>query len=347
MDNPRIAIIGQGLAGTAFSIELFKRNVEHVVIDKPGPNKSSMVAAGIINPVTGRRLALSWMYAEHIAYARELYGFASSLTGNEYLNPLKIQRLYSSVEEENIFEERMSDPLFEGFINRDFRSIEGVKAERGGFTIQKGYRLSTKALVTNWRNFLESHLVYHQRLVDYSNLPHLDEIGSFDLIAFAEGYKAKDNPFFKGLELQPVHGDILEIEVPQLRMEQMISSGNFLVPDSMKGRFLFGSTYNWDRMDPRPLDKGKEFLCEKAGELIEAEFRVVGHRSGIRPSSKDRRPLLGQSKSVQNMFIINGLGSKGSLLAPLQAKNLADLILEGKPLSKTVDWRRWDRLKMT
>ena len=74
--------------------------------------------------------------------------------------------------------------------------------------------------------------------------------------------------------------------------------------------------------------------------MLEARFDIVGHVAGVRPSVKDRRPFLGESRVRANVYIFNGLGTKGALLAPFWAEHLAKHLLEGKPIEQEVQVER-------
>ncbi len=68
-----ILIIGQGICGTWLSYFLQKENRSFLVIDDNQPNTSSRIAAGIINPVTGRRIVKTWMIDELIPFIETAY----------------------------------------------------------------------------------------------------------------------------------------------------------------------------------------------------------------------------------------------------------------------------------
>src|SRR5688572_9117860 len=80
-------IIGQGISGTWLSYYLQKEGRSFLVIDNNDRNAASRLAAGIINPVTGRRHVKVWMAEEIIPFAQEAY----SMIGNE-LNITAISR---------------------------------------------------------------------------------------------------------------------------------------------------------------------------------------------------------------------------------------------------------------
>ena len=63
------------------------------------------------------------------------------------------------------------------------------------------------------------------------------------------------------------------------------------------------------------------------------QFTIQAHRSGIRPTTKDAKPLLIQHPVHSSLYAINGLGSKGSAMAPYLSKLFMDQI-KNNPLSK-------------
>ena len=66
-------IIGQGISGTWLSYYLQKEGKSFVIIDKANNNSPSSVSAGIINPVTGRRMVKVWMAEDILPFAWKAY----------------------------------------------------------------------------------------------------------------------------------------------------------------------------------------------------------------------------------------------------------------------------------
>ena len=66
-------IIGQGISGTFLSFYLHQNKRSFLVIDNPETTSASNVAAGIINPVTGRRIVDTWMIDEILPFAWHAY----------------------------------------------------------------------------------------------------------------------------------------------------------------------------------------------------------------------------------------------------------------------------------
>ena len=70
-------------------------------------------------------------------------------------------------------------------------------------------------------------------------------------------------------------------------------------------------------------------LLEFVTKTIKVPFEIIHRRTGIRPSSKNRKPVLGTHPEYSQLHIFNGMGTKGSSLAPYFSSQLVDYI-EGK-----------------
>jgi glycine/D-amino acid oxidase-like deaminating enzyme len=69
--------------------------------------------------------------------------------------------------------------------------------------------------------------------------------------------------------------------------------------------------------------------------------QILEQKAGVRPTVLDRRPLMGEHPAYQGVYIFNGLGTKGYMMAPTLASELADFMLEQKPLDPETDIRRF------
>jgi len=75
--------------------------------------------------------------------------------------------------------------------------------------------------------------------------------------------------------------------------------------------------------------------------LVSCDFEILNHFAGIRPTVKDRRPLVGTHPNYKNMHILNGLGTRGVMLAPSMAMNLYDYIENNVALEHYVNIDRF------
>lgn len=77
--------------------------------------------------------------------------------------------------------------------------------------------------------------------------------------------------------------------------------------------------------------------------MITCPFEVVYQSAGIRPTVKDRRPLVGQHSQYKNLYILNGLGTRGVIVAPAISKQLYDLIEQNEPLESEINIARFNK----
>jgi glycine/D-amino acid oxidase-like deaminating enzyme len=70
-------------------------------------------------------------------------------------------------------------------------------------------------------------------------------------------------------------------------------------------------------------------------------YTVLGQQAGIRPSGKDRRPIMGLHPRHPALGLFNGLGTKGCSLAPYMAHLLTMHLLQGAPLPPETDIKRY------
>jgi nucleoside-diphosphate-sugar epimerase len=54
-------IVGQGIAGTNLTFTLLERGNSVTIADNPQEFSSSKVAAGLFNPITGRKMSKTWL----------------------------------------------------------------------------------------------------------------------------------------------------------------------------------------------------------------------------------------------------------------------------------------------
>ena len=106
--------------------------------------------------------------------------------------------------------------------------------------------------------------------------------------------------------------------------------------------YKVGATYNWKDKTDTPTEEAKEELLKKLQSLLDHPFELIGHQAGVRPTTKDRRPIIGTHPKHQNLHVFNGLGTKGVMIAPYFVDQFCDF-LEGKSqLDKEVDLNRFN-----
>src|SRR5882762_9388302 len=93
-----VLIIGQGICGTFLSWWLEQAGLSCVMIDEPRPFTASRAAAGLINPVTGRRIVTTWMIDELLPFAQTAYRQVGDDLGISAMEPVGVVDFFPTVQ---------------------------------------------------------------------------------------------------------------------------------------------------------------------------------------------------------------------------------------------------------
>lgn len=340
----KLLIIGQGIAGTMLAWALKKRRVQVHLADAYLPGSSSPAAAGIINPVTGKRFVKSWRFDEFFPAAKSAYQVLEVELNIRIWSEQPIVRLLTTPEEANDWSARCALPDYATHISESGDACDWADLIKPGFRvglIRQAARVDFSALISACRQKAVSEGIFLEKNFDYEAIEKC--VDEYDGIIFCEGYRAQDNLFFPNLPWQLAKGEALLIRFPDKEAtpaRQMLKKTMTLVPvgDNL---FWAGGSYQWHFPDLLPSESEKHFIGKHVDEMLDTPYEIVGHVAGVRPTVKDRRPFIGQSAIHPKIFIFNGLGTKGALLAPFWAEHFAEYLMAGKTLDSAVDVGRF------
>jgi glycine/D-amino acid oxidase-like deaminating enzyme len=318
-------IVGQGLAGTCLAWELWRRGVSFIIVDRECGMAASRVAAGLVNPVTGKNFEPSPMIGEFLPEALEFYRSIEEKLGVVLWYPMPIMRLAGNDDEWAKMRAKTTRADVETWVGKEL-AAEEIGGWVGGFEISGGGRFDVKAFVDRSRDFFKSLGVYRK-----------DEIGFDDVESRVWCDGAAGLVDGRHGEARCAKGEILTVRAESWDETHIrVGAGGWLVPLG-EGCFKLGSTYEWDRLDMEPSDAGLERLRRIAMKLGGPDYQIIAHEAGVRPILRRSEPLIGPIEAGDWMF--NGLGSKGSLYAPGMARRLALWMLEGREPEEHFDIR--------
>lgn len=347
MHETDFLIIGQGLAGSLLAYSLIKRGQRVLVLDKQHQGCSTQVAAGLINPITGHRLSLSNRFFDFSTQAEQLYWSIERDLGCAIYKNIQQTRLITKQSQVEYLKKRQQQtaykPLLNDLHNNDGWFSDSDKYLFGGINISKTAIVDTKVLlycVHNWllqRESIKHHNVrYECLLTDSKRISYrADELTiAANNVVFCEGHQAIKNPWLKDLPFKLAKGDIATITTEQ-SVKRMLSWGHWLVPLS-NGKAKLGSNYRWNDLSLEPSESAaKEFVSSLNKHTgIKASIKLI--ETGIRPTTTQRQQFVGPLKNFKNAYCLNGLGSKGCLIAPYYVNSLCDHMLNGTSLEKEV-----------
>jgi glycine oxidase len=344
-------IVGQGLAGSCVALQLLTRDKKFIVVDEPSKNNCSTVAAGLFNPVTGKKLVKTWLADDLFPYLEKFYRRAEVLTGQKFYHEMPMYRPFISFEEQNEWMGRSAGDGFQNIISSvsTAPAFSGINDPLGGLFLKHSGYVDTVAFIGAVRKvliendaFRDSHFDVTEVRIEQSRVYYQGCDAS--AIIFCQGTGSNLNPFFKDLEIRPLKGETIRIKT-DFAKQVIVNRGVYMVPGNPGGEWKVGSTYNVHDSAPSITSGARVELEEKLKELVRFPFEVSGQDWGIRPTTTDRRPLLGKHPKFEQFVIFNGLGTKGVSLAPYFSDALIQWMENpASALNKQVDVTRFKSL---
>lgn len=337
-------IVGGGIAGLCFA-ELCLQNSKCIIVISDDSQNSSRIAGGLYNPVILKRFTGLEDASEQLDFLDQFYSQIEERTGTKINFPLPLLRKFFSIEEQNNWFIAADHPKMAPFLSTKIcvKNIPGIDAPFNyGQVLRTGY-LDTAVFLDSYHAFLAKESLLHKESFDHSKLIVEEDCVKYgDIVAkkiiFAEGFGIHNNPFFNFLPLDGTKGELFVIKAPDLKLDDIINTSVFILP---LGNDLFkvGATYNWKDKTDLPTDEGREELISRIKEILHCDFEIVEHYAGVRPTVKDRKPLLGNHEMHRNLFILNGLGTRGVMLGPYAANILFQFAENKKeiPLHYSID----------
>lgn len=339
-------VVGQGLAGTCLSFELIRQQKKVLVVDQDIGARCSAVAAGTFNPLVFKTFSPTWKAHELLPYLKSFYLDLGSFLNRPILNERSVVKSMKSTDQRRLWNIKSQDEDSRPFMRSALEEkVHGVHSNHGfGFVEQSG-NINMLDMLREFRRQLGESSSLMEETLDYGLLvienDHVSYKGiSADYILFCQGLENVKNPFFKHLPFIPAKGEILVIESPELHTQNIIHDRINIVP--LGGiTYWVGSTFTWDNLNMEKTPEARVDLVDQLQDILEVPFKVVEHRVGIRPTVKDRRPLIGMHPEHGRIGIFNGLGTRGVMLAPYFATHFVDHLYNGSDLNREVDIKRF------
>ncbi len=340
-------VVGIGLAGISFCEQLKANNKTFAIFDNES-QQSSVVAGGLYNPVVLKRFTSVWKSKEQLQKALPMYANLENKLNVKLDYKTPVYRKFASLEEQNDWFTASDKPKLSEYLSTSIIKNENnaIEAPFGFGEVMQTGRIDVKCLIESYKKQLLKDKLLFNEVLNYDaievlkNRIHYKDIKA-KYIVFAEGFGVTQNPFFNDLPLVPTKGELLTIYAPSLKINFVLKAGVFLIP-LKEDLYIVGATYEWDDTTNKTTDKAKEELLSKLERLIKCPFKVVNHVAGVRPTVKDRRPLVGQHATHKSMYVLNGLGTRGVMIGPYVAQQLYNFIEKDTSLETDIDIKRFN-----
>ncbi|RLD29560.1 MAG: FAD-dependent oxidoreductase [Bacteroidetes bacterium] len=345
MEEIDYIVVGLGIAGITFCEQLERHGHSFVVFDT-AEGSATAIAGGTINPVMLKRFTPVWKATEFFSEAHSFYHEVSKKLNSPFVDVMPIHRILNDVLEQNNWLLASDTKKLSPFISSEIFTTENhsVVMPFGFGSVLHSFKLNLERMLKAYRQYLLKKECLISEKFDHTKLV----IGKKDFqytsikakqIVFAEGTAAIHNPYFSLNCLIPKKGEYIIFKAPQLRLERILKGAFFIIP---LGNDLYkaGATFAHGDTSLMITSKGRDELVAAVKKMISCPFEVVDQVVGMRPTVKDRRPLLGRLLGGKPIFF-NGLGTRGLFMAPLLAKLLYDYAENNVPLSKEIDINRF------
>jgi glycine oxidase len=340
-------VVGQGVAGISVAHALRLRGQQVHVIDQPDNFRASSTAAGIINPITGKRFVLSWRFLEFFPVAKAFYQSFEHLLDQQIWHDRTITRIIHQNEDLNSWISRSGFNEMSEIMSTQL-DTDAWKNELNPFFVfgklQPAAQVNLPLLCQRWRAQGIAEGWFTESEFDHTTLPQALE--QYEGIVFATGHTASESGLFMHVPWKHAKGTAAHVYIPNAphKGNQLLKDKIMLAPlPETEGLFWVGANYEWQQPDSWPTADGIDFITTELSGMLKSEYQIREVKSGIRPVAKDRRPVLGASTIQPKVFIFNGLGAKGAILAPYWAQHLVAHILDGLPLDSEVDVARFTK----
>ena len=341
-------IIGCGVAGINLAMHLKELGLKIAVLDDAQKTCSSLVAAGALNPVTGKRMVKSWFAEYAMPYANNYYPKLEGAFSANFFRKTRILQVCKSQEENALWHTRHDDEAYAPFLRGSLppNTLKTIKDPFGAFYIENVSKVQTEVFCAAARKYLQSQNLYFLRDFDFEKIEVCESFVRYEdftakAAVFCEGYRAMANPFFYWLPFSPAKGEILELKGTVELPPEIIHKEKWLIRLS-ENTFRCGSTWDRQNFNQQPTKEGEAEILKAVKLVLKdcPELEVLSHTAGVRPCTRTTRPFLGTHPKLKNLHIFNGFGSKGYALTPFFADMFAKYLTKNTPIEPQADIAR-------
>jgi len=328
-------ILGQGIAGSTLAWQLHWAGYSVHIVDRAEPGSASRIAAGLITPITGRRFTKAADFDENWTYAQQFYQRVEGTVNERLLEMKPAVRIFSHPEEKEYFQRERAESLRD-----ETELIRDTEATIVGFRMLKAARLRVLDYLRVTRDYFRSRGEYEEAEVNVNRDIVLKEDGvkllnppkEGERLFFCQGYQAEANRWFPRIPDAPSRGEILKVRIRGRTDQRVIHGRHWLAPAWQQGNgkdnqeYLVGATYDREDLTAGVTDQGRAELEKGLREITGEEAEILEQQVAIRAGTTQRRAVFRIHPEFPQLAILNGLGSKASLWAPVAARRLFELL---------------------
>lgn len=324
----KIAIVGGGIAGSVLWLKLWERGVKARLYDKPSLSSSSRIAAGVVNPVVLKRLKIVKGADEFLPVMETDYPRWEALLGSRFFHSTTIKHLFLDAAEVNHWLELADSASHNKYLGEvSTQNYDVFSRNYGHGMVRHTAWLDTAKFLDAVAGYARSHDLYTNQQIDDAAFSKISN--SHETSFVCTGHLMRKQFPETEAAFAPTRGEVMIIKSEDLPEDAIYHGPVFILPLG-NNHFKVGATYHWDNLGDTPTEAGLLKLQTSLVKFFTGKYEVVEHLAGVRPNIKDRKPLLGFLKN--GVYTLNGLGSRGALMAPHLADHLLQHVLDQKDL---------------
>ncbi|MEC7235368.1 MAG: FAD-dependent oxidoreductase, partial [Verrucomicrobiota bacterium] len=310
-------IVGAGLAGCLLAWRFQQAGQRFLLIGSSAMPSAFRVAAGVINPVTGRWMTKTWNFDQVFPEAAETYRAIEQQFGIKVYHPIPEVRFCQNAQDLKRASRRMRNPRYQNVLSRMVAAGEGAPEfndDFGTFHINQVAYVDLPLVVHTLRTLFVAQGQFRDENFVHSELKPATIGWQYrDLhagkVIFCEGAAIQNNPWFKNLPLKPAKGETILCQSPTVRLPQKLYHHKKWFLPYPDGTFRIGATYDESDLSDAPTEAKKDELLKAAHEALKGthKIEVNAHLAGIRPVTLDSRPIIGAHQTKLGLYLINGL----------------------------------------
>lgn len=337
-----ILIIGQGIAGTTLAWELQRRGVDFMVVDRPLAETASRVAAGLVNPLTGRAFRTGWRQDECLNAAFTFYPETESALQGSWWQKTPIFRELETEEQQDIWKNRQTDEASASYAGPFFPWPTGWEGHGKAAYTRGAAVLHVEAFVNAARkqwlsdgHFIEGEIQSDDLIAEGDSFRWHDTL--YTHVVWCTGWEVGLHPAMTPLKGRPSKGTILDLTLHDLTWQAgVLHFGHWLVHRDNFWRF--GATYAWTWEQPGAAEAPAiQELMLSIVQRYRGSMDCLRARAAVRPIIRRSQPVAGAIPKLPGQYVFSGLGSKGVTTAPWTATTLATHLIDGTPMPDDLD----------
>ncbi|MDO5655958.1 MAG: FAD-dependent oxidoreductase [Flavobacteriaceae bacterium] len=336
-------IVGYGVAAVCFAGLCLSRQKSFVIFDD-GEKAASHIAAGMFNPIILYRFTSVFKGWEQMKSLQTAFSRLENLVQTKVIYKIPVYRILADAEEAKIWEKKaVQDAILNEFLNPVVieNNFKNIKADYGFGEVYNTGRIDFSQLLFQFSQKFQSFFRNEKFIFSELDLKNNSYQNiKFNHLIFAEGIKVENNPYFNFIPIIKNKGETLIIESDAELPEIAFKSKSFLMPLGNK-KYYVGSTYDKKFNSPEITTENRISLENNLQSFFKGNYKVVSHQAGLRPTTGDRRGIIGQHPKFDALHVLNGLGTHGAMNAAYLAEMLFNKIEDNQSILPEFDVKRW------